>query len=103
MTAPEIIEAVRSHGGNVKLEPDGYHLTLVHRSQIPDELAAIARDHVADLRAYLGEFTATSVTDTIARVQRVLFPPEAAPCSFHCGHIYERCKRCGAPLAEHYT
>jgi hypothetical protein len=45
--------------------------------------------------------------EAIARTQRLLreghFPSEPAPCAFHCGYPHERCKRCGAAFAEHYS
>ena len=44
--------------------------------------------------------------EAIAMTQRLLrecrFPPEPAPCAYHCGYPRERCRRCGGPFAEHY-
>jgi hypothetical protein len=45
--------------------------------------------------------------EAIARTQRLLpegrFPPEPAPCVYHCGHPGEGCRRCGASWSEHYA
>jgi hypothetical protein len=44
--------------------------------------------------------------EAVAMAQRLLrdcrFPLEAAPCVYHCGNPEECCRRCGAPLSEHY-
>jgi hypothetical protein len=105
VTAQEIIDRVREVGGNIELLPDRRRFALVHRSRIPDDLAAIAKHHAGDVRALLTEFTVQTATDAVLTAQRLLrearFPPEPAPCAYHCGHPRERCKRCGASFAEH--
>lgn len=53
MTPGEIIERIRAHDGEVRLEPDGQTLALVHRRRIPDELAAEAKRHAQELRVFL--------------------------------------------------
>lgn len=45
--------------------------------------------------------------EAIAMTQRLLrecrFPPEPAPCVYHCGHPGERCRRCCSAFAEHFA
>ncbi len=55
MTAAEIVARVREYGGDIALLPDGYRLTLIHRRNIPDDLAALAKSRAPDLRALLAE------------------------------------------------
>lgn len=53
MTPGEIIERIRAHDGEVRLEPDGQTLALIRRHRIPDDLAAEARAHAQELRIFL--------------------------------------------------
>ena len=53
MTPVEIIERIRAHDGEVRLEPDGQTLALIRRHRIPDDLAAEARSHAQELRSLL--------------------------------------------------
>lgn len=55
MTPREIIESIRAHNGELRLEPDGQTLALVRRHRIPDDLAAEARTHAQELRTLLRE------------------------------------------------
>lgn len=55
MTPGEIIERIRAHDGEVRLEPDGQTLALIRRHRIPDDLAAEARAQAQELRALLRE------------------------------------------------
>lgn len=57
MTPGEIIECIRAHDGEIRLEPDGQTLALVRRHRIPDDLAAEARAHAHELRTLLREFS----------------------------------------------
>ena len=105
MTASEIVRKVRESGGDVGLLPDG-RVALLRRSRIPDALATIARDRVADLRALVAEMHAGTASDAVLSAQAILrqgrFPREEPPCRYHTGLPRERCRRCGAPLAPHY-
>lgn len=67
--------------------------------------AAIGK-HKAEIVALLRECGAGRATDAALFAQALLrqgrFAPEPAPCAYYCGHTHERCRRCGAPFAEHY-
>lgn len=82
MTAQEIIDRVRAVGGNIELLPDRRRFALVHRSRIPDDLAAIAKHHAGEVRALLTEFSAQTATEAVLTAQRFLresrFPSESA-------------------------
>jgi hypothetical protein len=105
VTASEIVRKVRESGGDVGLLPDG-RVALLRRSRIPDTLAALARDRVADLRAFVAEMRPGSASDAVLSAMRLLrdcrFPPEPPVCAFFCGHPHERCHRCGASCPQHY-
>jgi hypothetical protein len=104
VTASEIVRQVRESGGDVGLLPDG-RIALLRRSRIPDALAAIARGHVADLRAFVAETRPGTASDAVLTAQRLLregrFLHQRAPCAFHCGDADQSCERCGAPWDEH--
>ncbi len=61
MTATETARRVREFGGDIGILPDG-RVALLHRSLVPDDLAAIARNHAADLRAYVAKFQSGSAS-----------------------------------------
>ena len=58
----------------------------------------------AEIIALLHERGACA-TDAVLFAQALLrqgrFPPEPAPCAYHCGHTRERCRRCRAAWREH--
>lgn len=60
MTPVEIIERIRAHDGEVRLEPDGQTLALIRRHRIPDDLAAEARAKAQELRRLLREISGLS-------------------------------------------
>lgn len=98
MTA-DLIEHVRSKGAD--LLPFGERLRIFHPERLEAATIELLREKKpAILRALAVEKLAVAiVTQHFLREGR--FPSEPAPCAFHCGHANERCKRCGAPLAEH--
>jgi hypothetical protein len=109
VTAAALLERARTLG--VELEPVGDGLRCRGRRSALRELLPDLEIHkpaiVRELRDRATVRTPAEA-EVIARAivaQRYLregaFAPEPAPCVYHCGLTNERCRRCGAPFAEH--
>jgi hypothetical protein len=96
----DLIECVRSRGADILPlgERRVYHPERLDRAMIE----RLRRDKASVLRALAAErLTVTIATQRLLRVGR--FPPEPAPCAYHCGRPGERCRRCAASWNEHYA
>jgi hypothetical protein len=99
----ELLKRVRERGAEVRLGgPTGVE---VIRYRLLDGATLVELQQARpDLRRALETEREAIV---IVSAQRLLrdckFPPEPAPCSFHCGRPGEACRRCNAPWAEHYS
>lgn len=104
--AADLVRRIREAGAELRLGgPTGVQL-LRHGCVDAATIEAVrrARD---DIRALLAEEAYPTSADAVHAAHRLLrdylFEREPAPCVFHCGHANERCRRCGAPIAEHYS
>ena len=105
MTAPQILDAIRRHGGDLRISDLG-KLQVVDRDRVPDELVVAAREHAADLKAIVREHLPTAgPADAVLAAQRLLrsrrWPFTAAPCYFSIGPAGGDCARCGASFLSH--
>jgi hypothetical protein len=90
----------------VKVEAaDQAHLRVQGPREARDRIRPALVAHKRELLRYL---TAQCINEAnaVARAARLLrecrWDPIAPPCDFHIGRPREICRRCGAPLAEHY-
>ena len=105
MTAPQILAAIRRHGGDLQISEIG-KLQIVDRDRVPDELVRAARERAADLKAIVREHLPTAgPADAVLAAQTLLrsrrWPFRAAPCDFPIGPAGTDCKRCGSSFLTH--
>jgi hypothetical protein len=104
VTAADVLDRARNLG--VELRPEGQLLRYRGRrdalAELLPNLAALKPQIMEELRKHGTLLEAHAILCAQRLLRDCKFPPEAAPCSFHCGHPSEGCKRCGAPLFEHY-
>jgi len=103
LTAAEIVAIVKGAGGSVETVAGNRIRVQAPASLLSDVLKAAVVEHKPELLRLLG---AIDRANDVARSARLLrecrWDPLPAPCTFHVGPAAEACRRCSAPIAEHY-
>jgi hypothetical protein len=102
ITVAELLRHVRDRGAEIRLGgPTG--IEVIHYRLLDRAILGELRQVKPDLRRALqAELEAVAIVSAQRLLRDCNFPPEAAPCSFHCGYPGEDCRRCGGRWAEHY-
>lgn len=103
MTAvAELLHLVRKRGAEVRF--GGPTAIEVIRYRLLDNatLAELRQVKPGLRRALQAELEAVAIASAQRLLRECRFPPEAAPCAYHCGRTHEHCRRCGASWHEHY-
>ena len=105
MTAVELLRRASERGLIVSVRGDD-RLVVRGRVDAIEELRPALQEHKGEVIEELRSRTLVEA-EAIAYRARLLrecrWIPEASPCNFHVGHADESCRRCGAPLLEHYN
>jgi hypothetical protein len=104
MSVEELLNRASEKGVALSVR-DGDRIVIRGRekaiAELQPEITARKQELIEELR-----FRSLSGHDVILYAQHLLckgrFLPELAPCSFHCGHPKEVCRRCGASFRRHY-
>jgi hypothetical protein len=104
VSARDLVDEAEGRGARFRVVGD--RLEATPASAFDAKIDQAIGEHKAEIVALLRERGGDRATDDALFVQALLrqgrFAPEPAPCAYHCGYTHERCRRCGAPFAEHY-
>lgn len=104
MTAEQALRRAAERGLVVELREND-RLKIRGRADVVQELRPVLAAHKAAILEALRRrpvWVAEAIVETQRLLRECRFPSEPAPCQFHVGHAFQDCKRCGAPIAEHY-
>jgi hypothetical protein len=81
VTPAEVVARIRAHGADLLLMPDGWRLAIDRRSLVPQDLAAEAKAHAAEIREFLKSQGDVPVSATCAMLATFETPAHTNSCA----------------------
>lgn len=104
VTANALVSEAESRGARFEIVGDRLEAkpARVFDSRLAREIGNRKGEIIAEIRKRKALLDAGTIAMTQRLLRECRFPPQPAPCVYHCGHPGEGCRRCGATWDEHY-